>query len=277
MNKSRLNENILNDKGISIVTIVLNQKDLIEKTIKSVIEQEEVDIEYIIIDGGSTDGTVEIIKSYSEHIHYFVSEPDGGIYEAINKGISFATKPLVGLIHCGDFYEKNVLRIVYNEYLKTKADIIYGNIDIREQVGDNVISHFPIADHLLLRNKMSIFHPSCFISLKTYQEFGLYDVNYRLAADYEYLFKLFVNGCNFLHLTDVVAVFNAEGLSSKGFKLSLRENTKIRTKYNGRLNGFIYFLSKTATNFYFSSRKQLITFLIGEETFNKMKSRKYTK
>lgn len=262
---------------ISIITIVFNGMSQIEQTIKSVIEQEEVDIEYIIIDGGSTDGTVEIIKSYSQYIHYFVSEPDGGIYQAINKGISFATKPLVGLIHCGDFYEKNVLKNVYNEYLKTKADIIYGNIDIREQVGNHVISHFPIADHLLLRNKMSIFHPSCFISLKTYQEFGLYDVSYRLAADYEYLLKLFVNGCQFVHLPDVVAVFNTEGLSSKGLKLSLKENTKIRTKYNGRLNGVIYFLRKSATNFYFSSRKQLITFLIGEDTFTKMKSRKYTK
>lgn len=275
MSKSKVN--IFNDKGISIITIVLNQKDLIEQTIKSVVEQEEVDIEYIVIDGGSTDGTVEIIKSYNQHIHCFVSEPDGGIYQAINKGISFATKPLVGLIHCGDFYEKNVLKNVYNEYLKTNADIIYGNIDIREQVGDNIISHFPIANHLLLRNKMSIFHPSCFISLKTYQEFGVYDVGYRLAADYEYLLKLFVNGCRFVYLPDVVAVFNAEGLSSKSFNLSLKENTKIRAKYNGKLNAFVYFVRKSVTNFYFSFRKQLITLLIGEDTFNKMKSRKYSK
>lgn len=274
---SKSTSDIFNDKGISIITIVLNQKDLIEQTIKSVIEQEDVDIEYIVIDGGSTDGTVEIIKSYSQYINYFVSEPDGGIYQAINKGISFATKPLVGLIHCGDFYEKNVLKIVYNEYLKTKADIIYGNIDIREEVGNNLLSHFPIADHLLLRNKMSIFHPSSFISLETYQKFGLYDVSYRLAADYDYLLKLFVNGCHFAYLPEVIAVFNAEGLSSKGFKLSLKENTEIRTKYNGRLNGFIYFFKKAVTNFYFSSRKQLITFLIGENTFNKIKSRKYTK
>jgi glycosyltransferase involved in cell wall biosynthesis len=262
---------------ISIITIVFNGKSQIEQTIKSVIEQEDVDIEYIVIDGGSTDGTVEIIKSYSQYINYFVSGPDGGIYQAINKGISFATRPLVGLIHCGDFYEKNVLKIVYNKYLKTGADIIYGNIDIREEVGNNVISHFPIADHLMLRNKMSIFHPSSFISLETYQKFGLYDVSYRLAADYDYLLKLFVNGCHFAYLPEVIAVFNAEGLSSKGFKLSLKENTEIRTKYNGRLNGFIYFLKKTVSNFYFSSRKQLITFLIGENTFNKIKSRKYTK
>ncbi len=102
---------------ISIITIVFNGKSQIEQTIKSVIEQDDVEIEYIVIDGGSTDGTVEIIKSYIQYINYFVSEPDGGIYQAINKGISLASQPLVGLIHCGDFYRKNVLKTVYNEFI----------------------------------------------------------------------------------------------------------------------------------------------------------------
>lgn len=260
---------------ISIITIVFNGKSQIEETIKSVLDQKDVDVEYIVIDGGSTDGTVEIIKSYSEHITHFISELDEGIYDAINKGVSLATQPLIGLIHCGDFYKKDVLKTVCEEFFTSNADIIYGDIEILEQVGGKLISHLDVANHDFLLNRMSIFHPSTFISLKTYQKFGLYDTSYKLAADYEYLLKLFVNNCHFIYLPTVLAVFRKEGLSSTGFKLSLFENTRIRAKYKGKLNSLIYFILKSGSNFYFSSRKRIIIFLIGENNFNKIKSFKY--
>jgi glycosyltransferase involved in cell wall biosynthesis len=268
---------MLNNKGISVITIVLNQKDLIEQTIKSVLAQKDVDVEYIVIDGGSTDGTLEKIELYREHITHFVCEPDGGIYQAINKGISFASYPLVGLIHCGDYYEKDVLKTVYDEFLKTNADIIYGNIEIIEEVGDKVISRFPTANHKLLRNKMSIFHPSTFISLKTYREFGLYDISYRSAADYELLLRLFINKCHFFYIPIVLAVFSAEGLSSKNFKLSLNENMRIRSKYFGKWDGYRYLMVKSGVHFMFSFRKYLIKSVIGENNFNRMKHLKYQK
>jgi glycosyltransferase involved in cell wall biosynthesis len=271
------NEVILNNIGISVITIVLNQKDLIEQTIKSVLDQKGVDVEYIVIDGGSTDGTVEKVELYREHITYFVSEPDGGIYQAINKGISFASNPLVGLIHCGDYYKKNALKTVYDEFLKTKPDVIYGNIEVIEKVGNKVISRFPTANHKLLRNKMSVFHPSTFISLKAYKEFGLYNISYRSAADYEFLLRLFINGCVFFYIPQVLAVFRAEGLSSKNFKLSLEENIRIRSKYFGKWNGYRYLLLKSGIHFAFSFRKYFIKSLIGEYNFNKIKQLKYRK
>lgn len=265
------------NKGISIVTIVLNQKDLIEQTIKSVLEQSDVDIEYIVIDGGSTDGTVEIIESFRGHIAHFVSGPDGGIYQAINKGISFASYPLVGLIHCGDYYKKDVLKIVYDEFIKTKADVIYGNIEILEAVGHNVISRFPVANHKLLKDKMSVFHPSTFISLKAYREFGLYDTSYRSAADYDLLLRLFMKGCKFCYIPTILAVFNAEGLSSKNFKLSLSENTDIRLKYFSKWNGYRFYVLKSAIHLVFSIRKYVVKSLIGKKKFNKIKLLKYGK
>jgi glycosyltransferase involved in cell wall biosynthesis len=276
MNRSIENKVFLN-REISIVTIVLNQKDLIEQTIKSVLEQKDINIEYIVIDGGSTDGTLEIIESYRDRLTHFVSEPDGGIYQAINKGISFASKPLVGLIHCGDFYEKDVLKNVCDEFEMTKADVIYGNIEIIEEVGNVVVSHFPIANHKLLNKKMSIFHPSSFISLNTYKKFGLYDTSYRSAADYEFLLRLFVNECHFSHYPAILAIFRAEGLSGKNFQLSLKENVRIRSKHINKWNGFKYLLVKSGIHFVFSIRKKTIKFLIGENNFNKIKQFKYNK
>jgi glycosyltransferase involved in cell wall biosynthesis len=268
---------LINNRGISIVTIVLNQKDLIEKTIKSVIEQKDINLEYIIIDGGSTDGTQDVIELYRNHIAHFISEPDGGIYQAINKGVSLATEPLVGLIHCGDFYKKDILKIVFDKFINTNADVIYGNIEIVEEVGDKVINHFPIANHKTLDKKMSVFHPSSFISLSAYKKFGLYDTSYKSAADYDLLLKLFLNGCSFTYLSNVLAVFNAEGLSSKNFKLSLKENIRIRTKYFSKWNGFKYSLKNTTIHFVFSIRKKVIQFIIGENNFNKIKQLKHRK
>lgn len=277
MNKSIEKKVLLNNEGISVVTIVLNQKDLIRQTIESVLGQKDINLEYIVIDGGSTDGTVEIIESYSEFITHFVSEHDGGIYQAINKGISFASNPLVGLIHCGDFYENDVLKIVCDEFTKTKADIIYGNIEIIEEVGNEVISHFPVANHKLLKNKMSIFHPSTFISLKAYKEFGLYDTSYRSAADYEFLLRLFMNKCHFSYIPQVLAGFRAEGLSSKNFKLSLNENIRIRSKLISKWSAFQYRITTSGVHYLFSIRKKIIKSLIGETNFNKIKQLKYLK
>lgn len=277
MDKSTDDKDLFIDGGISIVTIVLNQKELIEQTIKSVIGQVDVNIEYIVIDGGSTDGTIEIIESYRQHITHFVSESDGGIYFAINKGISLASQPLIGLIHCGDFYKPNVLKTVYDEFLKSKADIIYGNIEIIEQVGDHEISYFPIANHNLLKERMSIFHPSTFISLKAYKSFGLYDINYRLAADYDLLLRLFLGGCNFFYLPEIIAVFRAGGLSAKNINLSLKENFSIRSKYIGKWSAYRFYIKTLGTHFVLSTRKYLIITIIGENNFNKIKNLKYRK
>lgn len=265
------NKNISDNYVISIITIVLNQKDLIDQTIESVLEQEYVDVEYIVIDGGSTDGTLERIAIYKERLSHFVSEPDGGIYQAINKGISLASRPLVGLIHCGDYYQKNVLKIVCDQFQKTNADVIYGDIEIIESVGDKYISRFPKANHILLKRRMSIFHPSTFISLKAYKELGLYDTTYKSAADYDFLLKLYINKYSFVYISEVLAVFRKGGISSKNFKLSRDENIRIRSKYFGFWKGFRYGLIKTAVHIFFSLRKHLVLLFIGENNFNRVK------
>ena len=113
---------------ISIITICLNRKNEIKSTIESVLSQKHRNIEYILIDGGSTDGSSKIINSFSKEIDHIISEPDNGIYSAINKGLKIATGEVIGLLHAGDlFYDDNVLSRVQKYFLDNEPDLIYGH------------------------------------------------------------------------------------------------------------------------------------------------------
>lgn len=266
---------VANNDCISIITIVLNQKSLIEETIKSVIcQKNDLNIEYIIIDGGSKDGTLEIINLYEKNIDYFVSEPDGGIYKAINKGIRIAKYPLVGLIHCGDCYKPGSLSKVYKAFKNTNADIVYCDIEIKEEVDNNFNITTHIANHKYLENKMSIFHPSAFVKLAVYKNIGVYNTEYRSAADYEFFLRLFQQKFVFTHLPFVAATFRSGGISGKNFKLSLNENYQIRYKHLGIYAALVYFYKTIITYSFFSLRKKIITGLIGEKLYFNIKQRR---
>lgn len=259
-------------KGISIITIVLNQKYLIEETIKSVISQKiDVNVEYIIIDGGSKDGTVEIIDSYMKHIDHFVSEPDGGIYQAINKGIQLASNDFIGLIHCGDFYEPGALRIVYNEFQKTSTDVIYGDIKTIEEHAQHTLQYYSSPNHNLLLKKMSIFHPATFVRRACYIKYGLYNTDYKICSDYEFFLLLFLKKTNFQYVPKVLANFRAGGISSTKPKLRFIENYQIRKKHLGIKKALKYIITITLIHTFFTFRKSCIEFIIGKQNFIKLK------
>ena len=168
--------------GISIITIVLNGELYIEETVKSVINQDLENLEYIIIDGGSTDQTLQLLSQFGRKICKIVSGYDGGIYPAINKGISLCTRELVGIIHCGDILVPGALNSVYHKYIETAADVIYGDIIILEENGMEFIARNYIANHLHLKERMSIFHPAAFVKLSLYRSIGLYNSSFKIAA-----------------------------------------------------------------------------------------------
>jgi glycosyltransferase involved in cell wall biosynthesis len=266
---------MIDKKEISIVTIVLNQRDLIEKTILSVLSQESVQIEYIIIDGGSSDGTLEIINKYSDKIFKLISEPDEGIYDAINKGISLCSCSIIGLIHCGDTYKSNSLSRVYLDYLQNDSDVLYGDIDIEEDLGSKKITFSAKAEHKMLLNKMSIYHPSTFVKLASYKRYGVYDVTYKSSADYELFIRLFLQNCTFHHINQSLATFNKNGVSSTNHLLSIKENARIKNKYFGVFNAFSYLMFSISSHFYFNARKQLFIKIFGQEKYFKLKMLKY--
>ena len=266
-------EDLKND-GISIITIVLNGESLIEETIQSVLQQKNINLEYIIIDGGSTDETLNKISKYNDKIDLVISEPDEGIYHAINRGISISKYPYVGLIHCGDCFKTDALSKVYKAFNSTNADIVYGDIEIKEEKNNDFIITTHIANHKYLEKKMSIFHPATFVKLSVYKNIGVYNTEYRSAADYEFFLRLFQQNFTFVHLPFLAATFRSGGISGKNFKLSLKENYKIRYKHLGLFAAIIYFYKTIITYSFFSLRKKIITGLIGGNFYFKIKQRR---
>ena len=151
---------------ISIITVVLNSVETIEKTIKSIIGQSFTNYEYIIIDGGSNDGTIDIIRKYSSYISYWISEPDKGIYDAMNKGIAYAKGEYIGILNSDDWYVKNSLSTIANQIQNNpNIDIIYGNI-LRYYSESNIV----VADtnHRKLYKWNSIGHSAAFVRKECY-------------------------------------------------------------------------------------------------------------
>lgn len=258
---------------ISIITIVRNGVNEIEETIKSVLSQKNVNLEYIIIDGKSTDGTLEIIEKYKDNITIVVSEPDHGIYDAINKGIKLATGELIGLIHCGDYYESDAIQTALTGFLNSKADIIYGDQNIIE----GEIIRIGRSNHEYLKKGMTISHPATFVSHNCYQKNGLYNTKYKIAADYAFFLMLYMQNANFFKIDKVLANFRAGGISGSNFKLSLQENISIRKKHFGKIFALRYSARTVLFHYYFLYRKKFIETLIGKNKYLELKRIKYSK
>jgi len=211
---------------ISIITIVLNGEKHIRKAIESVLDQSYENIEYIIIDGGSVDGTMNILNEYSDKIDYLISEKDSGISDAFNKGISKANGDIIGIINADDWYEKDAIEKVINNY--NKADVLYGNVLYWD--GEKK-SYLFKADHNLLKFEMSVNHPAVFIKKNVYHRLGNFSRDYKQAMDYELLLRLFINDVRFFYIDSHLANMSLKGISDtnwiKGCKEVLRAKNSI--------------------------------------------------
>lgn len=203
----------------SIVTVSYNCAETIEKTIKSVLSQSYSNIEYIIIDGASKDGTVDIIRKYDTAISYWISEPDGGIYEAMNKGIEVATGELIGFINGDDCYIDGAIEAIAQKYIETNGDVIYGDMIYIGANGKEtyVKSNDDISD---LYYQMSIPHPSTFCKTVLLKK-DKFDVGYKIASDYKFLLRLYNDNMSFVHVDKAISRFYCGGVStSKLYKTS---------------------------------------------------------
>ena len=264
-------------KLISIVTIVFNGELFIEETIKSVVSQKTDLVEYIVVDGGSSDSTLEIIKRYENQIDLIVSEIDTGIYNAINKGIDLSNGMFIGLIHSGDKYNVGALQKVINVAKSLNSAVIYGDIVFLENEGELEIKRYLIANHMNLKIKMSIFHPSTFISKDLYLKFGTYQECFKMAADYDLLLNFYLNRVPFHHLSSAISTFRADGMSSKNFILNLKENYLLRLKYFNIFNAIMFVIK---SNFFFvlyNIRRNFLIFFLGKSYFNQLKSKIHNK
>ena len=219
---------------ISIITPCYNSERTIEKKIQSVVEQQSTyQIEYIIIDGGSTDTTCEIISQYSQYISKFISEPDSGAYDAMNKGIEIATGDIIGIINSDDWYNPNAIKIVEKEFDKyPDVDIIYSPID--NYFAEEYVAKFIPGKLDKLTIRFTLNHPSCFIKKHVYNAVGLYNIQYSIAADYAMILQIFLLGYKFHYIDVPLAAYSLNGMSSSNHpwdRLKLiRESWRVSTQ-----------------------------------------------
>lgn len=222
---------------LSVITVVYNNRDTIEQTIQSVLNQTYKNIEYLIVDGGSTDGTLDVIKKYDGQISYWHSEPDNGIYDAMNKGIRMAIGDYICLLNADDWFDINAAMIVADEIRKceiagSRKDIYYAMARVINSDGETVDIQGATV-HIL--NRSSIAHQTCFVSKEIYSK-SLYDTSYKSAADYDFFCRMKREGAKFHFIEKIIVNYRLGGMSDSAF--GLRETYKIRYK-----NGYIGFIN----------------------------------
>lgn len=209
----------------SILTVTYNSNKTLEKTIHSVINQTYPNVEYIIVDGGSTDGTLDTINKYKDNITKWISEKDLGISDAMNKGIKMASGDVVGIIHADDWYEANAVEKVFEAFINTGADIVCGKVKFyKNEKPELIYESVP----KLLEKEMTVQHPSVFIKKIIYENEGVFNLGYKYAMDYDLLLRLKLKGYKFTALMDVIANMRYEGKSDKNWFHTLAEARDVK-------------------------------------------------
>ena len=215
---------------VTVVTAVLNDAGHIEQTILSVISQTDIEIEYIIVDGGSKDGTLELIGKYKDKISLLISESDRGVYDAMNKGIKYSTGDFVYFINSGDILlNPSILSKIKLEELKERNAIIYGNVVVAYGNIEALEKPRPFFNSKMKFKGIGICHQSMFFPGKLIRN-EKYDLSYNIAADYDLAYRLWRKGTVFLYKDITIAKYDwGKGISSNPYKLLdvYRENARV--------------------------------------------------
>lgn len=206
---------------ISIITVVFNGSSTIEHTILSVVNQSYSNIEYLIIDGNSNDDTIEIIMRYNQFVTLWISEPDKGIYDAMNKGIVAASGDYILFLNSGDlFYSIDTLTKIFSQY--QDSDVIYG---------DTLVNKKTIKALDLKSDWKAIpyCHQSVFIK-STLAKRYFFDLQFKVAADYNQYFELKRNKCSFIHVNEIISIYDNSGFSNQNYTRLLTEYMIISVK-----------------------------------------------
>ena len=211
---------------VSVVTISFNAVKEIEKTIQSVINQTYNNIEYIIIDGASTDGTLNIIKKYEARISLWKSEPDQGIYDAMNKGIKLATGDWINFMNAGDIFTSNNVVANFVAKIAPSTTIAYGDTNFLLSSSVIVWKAYPLS---YMKDMMCFGHQSVFVRLQYHKE-HLFDTSFRSSADYKLMYDAyFKDNVSFQYIPIIVADFDAVGgVSANSYCLRLKEDARIQ-------------------------------------------------
>jgi glycosyltransferase involved in cell wall biosynthesis len=224
---------------VSIITIVFNNAKTIEETILSILNQTYEHIEYIIIDGGSTDGTLEMIRKYSDRIAYWLSEPDKGIYDAMNKGAMLARGEWINFMNAGDtFYRADTIEKVFSEN-RENTDLIYGNNEILYNDDLKVIRRALDIKHIwkgIIAN-----HQSLFVKAALMREHP-FDITYKIGSDFEFIYSAYMNDRTFQRVDDVISSTAHGGFSDLNVIANIKEQWTIAKKFDSSFAVDLYYI-----------------------------------
>ncbi|MBB3057079.1 glycosyltransferase family 2 protein [Mucilaginibacter gotjawali] len=225
------------DLKISLITVSFNAESTIERCIQSVLAQSFKNVEYIIIDGASTDNTLQIIHKYKQHIQILVSEPDKGIYDAMNKGIKMATGDIIGMLNTDDYFaDAQVLKDIAGQFTVNNADITYGDLDFVNNKG-GIVRKWRSGKYFSGSFNWGWMppHPTFYCKKELFQQFGYYSLGYGTAADYELMLRfMHKNGLKASYLNKVIIKMKTGGASNKNL--------------NSRVKGLLFDLKAMRNN-----------------------------
>lgn len=217
---------------VTVITVCYNAVSTIENTIRSVLAQTYDNIEYIVIDGGSTDGTVEVIRKYSDRIAKWISEPDKGIYDAMNKGIESATGEWINFRNSGDvFATPDSVARMFSTPVDSDVAVLHGDCYFVSET-DYIIKTPKIQeDNTCYKRVMPVNHCASFIRAKIHKA-RLFDLSYRASADYDFFYKCCEDGLKYEYRPVVVALFAMDGFTASHKGITIRDNRRLQGRYN---------------------------------------------
>ena len=214
---------------ISIITVSFNSQNTLRRTIESVLSQNYDNVEFILIDGGSTDWTLDIISNYKDRINFFISEPDKGIYDAMNKGIIAASGDIIGILNSDDFYtDETILKKVADKFHETTCDATYGDLlYVKSMDASKIFRYWKSGSFNVkkLRKGWMLPHPTFFVKKSVYEKYGLYNTKLNSASDYEMILRLLYN-CNIKvnYIPLVIVKMRVGGTSNANLTNRIRAN-----------------------------------------------------
>ena len=236
---------------ISVITVCYNSAPTLTRALESVADQSWPHVEHIVIDGGSTDGSRQVLERYRPQLSRVISEPDRGIYDAMNKGITHATGDILCFLNADDIYANaQVLETVAHKMQPHRLDALFGDVAFfRADAPQKIVRRY--RSHMFTPKRISYgwmpAHPALFMRRKIYQDLGGFRTHYRIAGDFEFIARAFSPGIlRYQHLPQVLVLMQAGGVSTAGFRSKLLLNKEVMRacKENGISTNIFKILSK---------------------------------
>lgn len=241
---------------ISIITVVFNGEKTIARAVESIYSQRGVEIEHIVIDGASTDGTLSVLKQFQDNIALLISEPDQGIYDAMNKGIKLATGEIIGILNADDYYvNQSILHQVCDEFKSHNVEAVFGDVeyfDAENQARVTRVYRSSVFHPKKLARGVMPAHPALFLRREVYDRYGLFNIGFKIAGDFDLIARIFKSGdLRYSYIPGTLTRMQNGGISTQGLRSTILLNQEIlqSCQDNQISSGYIKLLSRYPRKF----------------------------